>query len=239
MSEFEIPGTDRGRNNPPEVQQPQPAVTVKYVDRVVYKERSTLGHWIAIAILGLTTVAFLLFGLAMLMATLDQEETINSLNYDVDMLRQQQVELTAEKEAAESALGSLTERIGSSYPLIINSVEIGNVHQDNEIITNYGSTIYSYEAEYLKPKIKYYGIIDGQRMLKTKWIRPDGSIIAGDSSPRGFSQGADYEIVSGSGNELEMGGWGWSNSGNWTSGTYRLEIWYGNTCLNSHTFTVY
>ena len=40
-------------------------------------------------------------------------------------------------------------------------------------------------------------------------------------------------------NTYSLNGWGNRNKGHWTSGTYRIEVWYENTCLKSKTFTIY
>jgi hypothetical protein len=35
------------------------------------------------------------------------------------------------------------------------------------------------------------------------------------------------------------GGWGWEKPGNWTVGTYRVEIWFGNAKVGESNFTIY
>lgn len=68
---------------------------------------------------------------------------------------------------------------------------------------------------------------------------PNGTLKTGTSSPYGFSQSEDCFIYSGSDNTYSLNGWGNRNKGHWTSGTYRIEVWYENTCLKSKTFTIY
>lgn len=43
-----------------------------------------------------------------------------------------------------------------ALPIVVNSIQIGNVDYDGNIDTEYGNTIYDYKTMYLKPKISYY-----------------------------------------------------------------------------------
>lgn len=237
MSEFGIGGTDPFNNTNPEMPVTEPQVV--YVDRVIEKHKSTTGYWVTIIILAVLLVGAALSFIIMLFAYIDSQDTVDSQNNEIAELENSLIQSEADRLETEQALQTLTERIGSSFPLIIGDIEIANVEQNNDIVTDYGETLRSSNARYLKPRLKYYGMIDGSRYLKTKWVRPDGTIITGDASPAGFSQGAEYTIDAGANQMLEMGGWGWDEPGNWSTGNYRLEIWFGNTCLKSKSFTVY
>ena len=126
-----------------------------------------------------------------------------------------------------------------AFPIIITDIEIGNVDYNSNIETNYGYTIYSRYTMYLKPQITYIGINTWETItLKVKWYTPNGNLSRGDSSPIGFSQSEDLYICSGS-NTKTLGGWGNSNKGFWSSGTYRIEIWYEDVCLRAENFTIY
>lgn len=148
-------------------------------------------------------------------------------------------ELESEKSSAEEALSMLKQKVGSSYPLIINSIEIANTDYNGNIQTDYGNTIYSSNTMYLMPRISYYGVESGNKTLKVKWYNPNGTIRTGSSSPAGFSQSESCYISSGADNSITLRGWGSTTRGNWVSGNYRIEIWYGNTCLKSKSFTIY
>lgn len=140
------------------------------------------------------------------------------------------------KELLET--NSIISNIAETYPLIITDIKIGNVYEDGDIQTDYGKRIYDYNTMYLQPKISYIGLISGTKELKVKWYTPSGYLRRGNSSPYGFSQSYD-EYISKGNNTLTPIGWGNENKGNWRSGTYRIEIWYENTCLKSKTFTIY
>ena len=126
-----------------------------------------------------------------------------------------------------------------SFPIIITDIKIGNVDYDSNVETDYGNTIYSRYTMYLKPQITYTGINPWQSInLKVKWYTPNGSLSRGDSSPSGFSQSEDLYVCSGS-NTTTLRGWGNRSKGHWSSGTYRIEIWYEDVCLRAENFTIY
>lgn len=133
---------------------------------------------------------------------------------------------------------SIISNIAETYPLIITDIKIGNVYKGGDIQTDYGKRIYDYNTMYLKPKISYIGLISGTKELKVKWYTPSGYLSRGDSSPYGFSQ-SDDEYISKGNNTLTLSGWGNEDKGHWSSGTYRIEIWYKNTCLKTQTFEIY
>lgn len=147
-------------------------------------------------------------------------------------------DLKQERDNAKSELSSLKSRVSNTYPLIITDIEIANVTYDGDIHTNYGNTLYGSSTMYLKPRIKYIGLTSGDKTLKVKWYNSDGTIRRGTSSPSGFSQSESVYIFNGD-NTFTLAGWGNSIKGHWRSGTYRIEIWYGNSCLKSKTFIIY
>lgn len=133
---------------------------------------------------------------------------------------------------------SIISDISEEYPLIITDIKIGNVYKGGDIQTDYGKRIYDFSTMYLKPKISYIGLKSGTKTLKVKWYTPSGYLSRGDSSPFGFSQ-SDDEYISRGRNTLTLSGWGNDHKGHWSCGTYRIEIWYNNSCLKSKTFTIY
>ena len=167
------------------------------------------------------------------------ESKYNTAKAQISSLESEKSNLESAKRSAEEALSTLKQKVGDSYPLIISDIEIANVTYNGDIETNYGNTLYSSRTMYLKPRIKYYGISSGNKTLKVKWYNPNGTLKTGSSSPYGFSQSESCYIYSGSDNTYSLNGWGNSTRGHWNAGTYRIEIWYNNTCLKSKTFTVY
>lgn len=143
-----------------------------------------------------------------------------------------------ERDEAQQKMNDLKDKIGSSMPIIITDIQIANTNNSGDIETDYGNTIYSSSTMYLKPKISYTGIKTGENIdLNVKFYTPSG-LSTGSSSPYGCSYSTSMYVYSGENTET-LSGWGGSSRGHWRSGQYRFEIWYGDVCLKSKSFTVY
>lgn len=185
------------------------------------KGKTVWGYWIAIVIFVVATISiFVLY-----------------VNMEAQYERQYSKSMTLRRQLDD--LSKLKSKVGNAYPLIISAIEIANIYKGGSIETDYGNTLYSGNTMYLKPKITYYGISSGTKVLKVKWFKPDGSMSTGTSSPYGFSQSDSHYIYTGPDNTITMSGWGNEDKGHWRSGTYRIEVWYENTCLKSKTFTIH
>lgn len=192
------------------------------------RKHSSAWFWVVIALLaiGAGVLGYLYFDTN---KRLKNEKSINST------LRSEAYDM----EEIINDLDNFKNNIGNTYPIIITDIDLANVHQNGEIETDYGSTIYDYCSMFLKPKITYTGLKSGTIELKLKWINSDGSVRSGNSSPSGYTLSQDCEISSGSDNVMELNGWGNETMGHWRSGRYRLEIWYDDVCLKAKTFRVY
>ena len=209
-------------------------------------KNKTWGYWLAIVILAIATIiGFVLYSNAdseynyQWSRASSLERSLNEERQKTTSLNDEIVSLERAKSSAEEALSMLKQKVGDSYPIIISDIEIANVYRGGSIETDYGHTIYSSRSMYLQPRIQYYGISSGSKTLKVKWYKPDGGLRTGSSSPTGFSQSESCYLYSGSSQTYTLNGWGNENMGHWKAGTYRIEIWYGNTCLKSKTFTIY
>ncbi len=130
--------------------------------------------------------------------------------------------------------------VGRYVPMIITDVKMGNMYRDGNMETDYGDSIYSDRTMYLTPRITYTGIREGEKItLYIRLYTPSGEMSTEDSSPSGYTASLDCYVDSGSYKTKELSGWGNEKMGNWKSGTYRYEFWYGGICLYSKTFTVY
>lgn len=168
-----------------------------------------------------------------------ERDEYKTLSENAASLRKENSGLKKERDNAKSELSSLKNKVSTTYPIIIKDIEIANVTYNGDVQTNYGNMIYSYNTMYLQPRIEYTGLTSGYKTIKVKWYNPDGTIRSGSSSPSGFSQSQSMYVLSGDNNTSTLSGWGNSNKGHWQRGTYRIEIWYENTCLKSKTFTIY
>lgn len=209
-------------------------------------KRKAWGYWLSIVILIIgCIVLFLMYNDAysdykrQVIQRHSVESKYKTANKKISTLESENSALVSQKLSVEETLSQLKEIVGSTYPIIISDIEIANTYTGGNIETDYGNTIFSNNTMYLKPRIKYYGISSGTRILKVKWFKPDGSMSSGSSSPDGFSQSDSHYIYTGPDHTITMTGWGNVDKGHWHSGTYRIEIWYENTCLKSKTFTIY
>ncbi len=168
----------------------------------------------------------------------DKDNEIHSLRTQLAESQSELQETQLILKGTQSNLQDLQNKISGTYPLIITDIKIGNIYNNNTIETNYGNTIYSKNTMYLQPYIEYIGLDAGYKRLMVKWFTPNGSLSQGDSSPSGFSTSNEIYVQEGQ-KTTTLGGWGNSNKGHWGSGTYRIEIWYGNSCLKSKSFTIY
>lgn len=161
----------------------------------------------------------------------NKNEFIQNQKNSIDALN---VELNTER----NKMSDFKDKVGSFMPIIITDIQIANTYSGGDIETDYGNTIYSSSTMYLKPKITYTGIKTGEDIdLNVKFYTPSG-MSTGPNSPYGYSYSTSIYVYSGE-NTKSLTGWGGVSRGHWRSGTYRFEIWYGDVCLKSKTFTVY
>lgn len=120
----------------------------------------------------------------------------------------------------------------------IYSIEIRNEPWEGDPITDYGETIYSSETMYLCPRIRYKSYANRSYKFDVKWIKTDGSIRIGDSSPAGYSQSNSYSLSYGEGTK-KLNGWGSKTKGNWKAGRYAIEIWCNGTLLKREEFRIH
>ena len=197
----------------------------------------------------LLTFVFITITLALIVALIIKNERLHDARWNADYYfgqysyyydkaneaERQSQNYKDEAEEAKSKINS----IGDTYPMIIKDIKIANTYSNGNIETDYGNTIYSSRTMYLKPKIYYDGIVGGSKTLKVKLYEPNGSLSRGTNSPSGYSYSSSVYLYSDNNNTVILDGWGTDSYWSWSSGTYRIEIWYENTCLKTKTFTIY
>ncbi len=157
---------------------------------------------------------------------------ISGLKNDVSELKTQVEQLEEDKKALKSTISKLP-------PLLITDLKMGIANNDGDTVVEHGSTIYSSSTMYLSPKIYYYGTRSGSITLKTKIFTPSGTMSYNSNvSPEGYTNKTEMYVSEGSNNRI-MTGWGSNSKGYWSSGNYRIEIWYNSTCLYSKSFRIY
>ena len=165
-------------------------------------------------------------------------QTISNKNSEISELNSTIESKNRELKQEKERYSNLESEIASVAPFVITRVEIGSTYKGGGMETDFGSTLYRSRARFLTPKVYYRGFTSGSYTIKTKWYRPSGSLITGDSSPYGYSQSNSNSFSKGS-NDLQLEGWGYESAGNWDTGTYKLEIWCNDKCVFIKSFTIY
>jgi len=190
-------------------------------------------------IVGVITVIILGILLSNANSELSNNNSIqNNLKYEIVELKNQNNNIKSEYASKIKDLEANFFSISSTFPFKIDRIEIGN--EGTAMIDDFGSTLYSYRMRYLKPKIFYTGFVNGKPVtINYKIINPDGTLNYNSSYSTTFSgDGTSMTIFSGN-NSTILKGWGNLTSSVYSSGTYRIEIWYNGICFASKYFTMY
>ena len=59
------------------------------------------------------------------------------------------------------------------------------------------------------------------------------------TSPEDYTYSQSITLDGSSNQTVYLSGWGSNNSGQWSEGTYRYEVWYNGYCIGSKKFKVY
>lgn len=127
----------------------------------------------------------------------------------------------------------------ASAPFTVSSVSIANANQNSNIITSYEKKIYSYNTQYIQPKLYIDTKQSGTYDIFVKFYTPNGlSTASNGSSPTGYSYKTSVSLSTGFSSK-ELIGWGGNDSGHWKAGDYRIEFYYNGKMIAQKTFTIY
>lgn len=193
---------------------------------------------VAIAILSVTLIVSLV---ALRNSNIEKRNEMEKRDEVEKMLAAEKVNYEMEKGERiriEAKYKEFKEDVGADVPIIITKVEVANTYYGGDIETDYGEKIYSWTTMYLKPKI-YYKLVGEPKSitLRVKLYDSSGDLSQGKSSPSDCSFTRDL-YVSNTGVAV-LSGWGNSQRGNYRSGWYRFEFWYGDMCLGSKRFYIW
>lgn len=167
---------------------------------------------------------------------IEQDNTITGQQTRIEELKDSVKDYLRLYKNEKDNYQSFRSQVASTYPIIITDIQIANAYKSGTIETDYGYAIFSSYTMFLKPRINYYGLSYGTMNFRIKLYNPDRSLSTGSYYTYSYSE--DVYVYEGE-NTYTFGGWGNETRGNWKSGTYRIEIWYGNSCLKSKEFTIY
>lgn len=129
---------------------------------------------------------------------------------------------------AEDALKSIAD--GNMF--VVTDI---NVHDSADL---YDGKIYSSTATYLVPEVYTYAFYGDEFKIDIKFFDRFGDLIAGSSSPIGYSYSTMMYLCQGRSVNY-VGSFGFSESGYWPAGKYRVEVWYDKELLKAKEFTIY
>ena len=124
----------------------------------------------------------------------------------------------------------------SEIPFLITKFEVANVDYNNNIIQDYGVTIWDNKSLYLKPRITVKPLSGADTYTITIKLYQNNKLYTGKSTDYTYTN--DISVSGQSGQVISLTGWGSSTSGFWPAGNYRFEVWYGDYCLGSKSFKV-
>lgn len=202
---------------------------------------------VGILVLAVLVIGFILFSInGSLNKTKEELSSAKEENNNLRLkITQMYDEITQKENSLQESRTKLNKaerllnNVGTAMPILISDIQIANVYQNGDIETDYGETIYSYNTMFLKPKIVYMGIKPYETIeLYVKLFTPSGTISSGTSSPPGYSFSTSLYVEYGE-DSKELTGFGNTTKGNWSSGSYKYEIWYKDVCLKTKTFNIY
>lgn len=165
--------------------------------------------------------------------TQNQDSVISDLRSDLSSTNRR-------LSSVQSELSDYKDKVGKHMPLVINNIELANyTANQGRVISDYGQRIYSNESRWVWFRINYDGIVSGTKNLHYKIYDQKGQLETCSSSPSGYSWSSDIYIYGDNNNSVVLFGWGADNASTWSTGTYRIEIWYNDMCLKSKSFTIY
>lgn len=125
--------------------------------------------------------------------------------------------------------------------MMIDRVEFANLNSSSNVLSDYGSTIYSDVARLLKPRIVYRGCDDQQHSIKLfyKIIGPDEKLFTDPLfSPDGYTYAVNAVVEPyGMGMQrINLEAWGSPVLSIYPPGQYACEIWYENHLIFRQEF---
>lgn len=134
---------------------------------------------------------------------------------------------------------SVTQQASTS-DLRIVKMEFSNEDKNRNRITPPGGTLYAGSVKYLHTDLIYNGPrTEQKKTLYVKIIRPDGTLMTGDSSPEGYSYKHDATFYPGTSLKVSADGYGSEGGASYKEGKYRVEIYADGKLLCGENVYVY
>lgn len=129
--------------------------------------------------------------------------------------------------------------IATSKLIKINDIKFGSSDANNNMLVNFGDSLYEGEIMFLTPQISYNGLYSNNQNLTFFYriFKADGSLSSGASSPRGFTTNSSVTIKPGL-NKVALVGWGNAKGTVYKAGIHTFELWLDGEKIYETTFNV-
>ena len=120
-------------------------------------------------------------------------------------------------------------KLKKTNPLIsISEIKMKSTKNSYEYI-GYGERLTKSRCYFLKPRIKYWSYSTKSQLVKMRCYDPDGNLF--------HTSEDNYYIYSGN-NSLEIEAFGYSNSSDWESGWYKIDIYIDDKLVGTDKFYI-
>lgn len=164
-------------------------------------------------------------------ALLSKDSIIDLQRIDIKDIR---TELRSKSQDLEEKNAVLKD-IKGNRPIIGLNIEVKNRSDD------YGDIIYSSKTTYIDTRLTAFSLIEGDVDFYLKFYTPRGLSTSSTPgmSPKGYSYKVKASLSLNKTSTLNLSGWGGDSKGHWKRGSYRIEVWYNNYCVQFKDFTIY
>lgn len=154
-----------------------------------------------------------------------KEKLIEQLQHELETINRSRFQ-------AEKTLEEVSSQASAFTPILVTGVTFRNISNVGKPLSNFGAPLHAADMRYIQPQVSYYGMATGMRTFKVRIIGPNGPMGTGD-----YAFTAERPIDKGTGHSFVLSGFGYSDRG-WAPGTYRYEIWYGQSLIAKKFVTV-
>ena len=209
-------------------------IAPKEVSEYYKKNNASWGRNIIIFLLGIVVIGTI--GYYSYAARNKQKDSLSKaktieLETQISNLQEQKKAFQLRYENAESKL----EEVAKEVPFIISSITFENSVEDGD----YKKVFKKDKVRSIAPILTIIKIANNWNdKIKIKYIEPDGTLSEGEKSPSGFSFDYDLTLKSSTNEIISLDSWGNEESATYSSGSYKVEIWWNNKMLGKETFKI-
>jgi len=151
-----------------------------------------------------------------------------------------------ELEKKNNKLTATINEVQRTFPFKVTDIQFQNTSKYGTVLANYGDRLFSKTMGWLTAKMYFTGLVETQKevLIRIKLFKPNGSLWKDSNTSTTYSTNGLYVTVNSGNWYLTINQWikkgkSFFPSGKFKAGEYRMEIWYNDVCLGTHTFRVY